>query len=80
MAFITCEAPEQVQKATELDLMTVFVPTTPNPTSGYLIMLPKESIFPLDVSVEDGIKFVVSGGIITPSKGLPSLQDVSKHA
>ena len=72
VAFITCEAPAQVQKTTELNLMTVFVPTTPNPTSGYLIMLPKESILPLDISVEDGIKFVVSGGIVMPSKVLPS--------
>lgn len=46
----------------------VFVPTTPNPTSGFMLMLPEEKITTLDISIEEGIKFVVSAGIIVPEK------------
>jgi uncharacterized membrane protein len=41
------------------------VPTTPNPTSGFLLMLPKEEIIELDMSVGEGMKFVISGGTVT---------------
>lgn len=44
----------------------VFVPTTPNPTSGYLLIVPKEKMRALDVSVEDGLKLVISGGVVGP--------------
>ncbi len=44
------------------DGLTIFVPTTPNPTSGFLVIVPKESVYPLDLSPEDGIKFIVSLG------------------
>ena len=46
--------------------MSVFLPTTPNPTSGYLLFVPREDVVVLDMSVEDGLKLVVSGGIIAP--------------
>lgn len=44
----------------------VFVPTTPNPTSGYLVVVPGDQIYPLDMSVEEGITFVISGGVVSP--------------
>lgn len=44
----------------------MFLPTTPNPTSGFLLFLPKEDVIPLTMKVEDAIKMVVSGGIVTP--------------
>ncbi len=47
-------------------LYRVFVATTPNPTSGFLIMLPEESVTFTDISVEDGIKMIVSGGMLAP--------------
>ena len=47
------------------ELWAVFVPTTPNPTSGFLLMLPKEEIIELDMSVGEGMKFVISGGTVT---------------
>lgn len=47
-------------------LYRVFVATTPNPTSGFLIMLPEESVTFTDISVEDGIKMIVSGGMLSP--------------
>ncbi|MFQ5355761.1 MAG: DUF502 domain-containing protein [Mariprofundaceae bacterium] len=53
--------------AEEVDgLVTVFVPTTPNPTSGWLLFVPEEELKVLPMSVEDGMKMVVSGGIISP--------------
>ena len=48
------------------DQALVFLPTTPNPTSGWLAVLPAKELLPLDLSVEDGIKIVVSGGIVVP--------------
>lgn len=48
------------------EMVTVFVPTTPNPTSGYLLLIPKEEVKCLDMSVEDGLKLIVSGGVIAP--------------
>ncbi len=47
-------------------LINVFVPTTPNPTSGMLVILPESEVFETNISVEEGIKLVVSGGILTP--------------
>jgi uncharacterized membrane protein len=44
----------------------VFVPTTPNPTSGFLLILPKREIIELDMSVGDGMKLVISGGTLVP--------------
>lgn len=49
-------------------LYRVFVPTTPNPTSGFLVMLPQEDIRFTDISVEDGVKIIVSGGILAPER------------
>jgi len=46
----------------------VFVPTTPNPTSGFLLFLPEEDLIHLDMSVEDGLKLVISGGAVSPTR------------
>ena len=46
--------------------VNVFIPTTPNPTSGFLLFCPNKDITYLDMSVEDAVKLVVSGGIVTP--------------
>ncbi len=48
------------------DLWTVFVPTTPNPTSGFLLLLPKAEIIELDMSVGEGMKLLISGGTVVP--------------
>ncbi len=52
---------------TATERWTVFVPTSPNPTSGFLLMLPREQIMELDMSVGDGMKFVISGGAFVPA-------------
>jgi uncharacterized membrane protein len=67
VGFITSEAQGEVQDVTEEDVINVFVPTVPNPTTGFLLMVPKEDITYLNMSIEDGIKLIMSGGIVTPT-------------
>jgi len=52
----------------EKDLVAVFVPTTPNPTSGFIIMVPREDITELQMTVEEAFKFVISMGVIVPDE------------
>lgn len=66
MGFQTGVGVGEVQQRTERDVITVFIPTTPNPTSGFVIMVPREDAVELDMSVEDGLKFVMSLGVVTP--------------
>jgi len=66
IGFITSDARGEIQDVTQKEVLNVFVPTTPNPTSGMLIMVPREDVTPLSMSIEDGIKLIVSGGMVTP--------------
>ncbi len=66
IAFITGESQGEVQQSTEKKMINVFVPTTPNPTSGFYILIPEDEIKILDMSVEEAFKLIVSGGIISP--------------
>ncbi len=68
VAFITQDTRGPVQEALHKDVVSVFVPTTPNPTSGYLLFIPKEEIIPLDVSVEEALKLIISAGAIIPRR------------
>ncbi|HOW66443.1 MAG TPA: DUF502 domain-containing protein [Candidatus Paceibacterota bacterium] len=75
MGFITGEQPRDLSAATSGKTVSVFVPTTPNPTGGFLLLLPESAVTRLDMSVADGIKFIISLGAITPemaaSGGIP---------
>jgi uncharacterized membrane protein len=66
VGFLTGRAHGEAQARTRGDLWSVFVPTTPNPTSGFLLLLPKEEIIELEMSVGDGMKMIISGGAVTP--------------
>lgn len=66
LGFITGSTAGEVQNLTEDEVLNVFLPTTPNPTSGYLLFIPKKELIVLSMTVEEGIKMVVSGGIVTP--------------
>lgn len=74
IAFVTGTTRGEVAKVLEGgdDMINVFVPTTPNPTSGYLIFVPRATVRPLRMSVEDGLKLVVSGGLVAPGEGPPA--------
>ena len=67
IGFLTNQAKGEVQSLTGENLVNVFVPTTPNPTSGFLLMLPHEDVIPMQMSVADGMKTIISGGAVTPN-------------
>jgi uncharacterized membrane protein len=75
IGFITGSTEGEIQNLTEEHMINVFVPTTPNPTSGFLVFVPKRDIHVLAMSVEEGIKMVVSGGIVTPPDRRPITDD-----
>jgi uncharacterized membrane protein len=67
IGFLTGRSVEQIGEAAgQSALANVFVPTTPNPTSGFLLFLPESDIKRLPISVEDGIKLVISAGVVLP--------------
>jgi uncharacterized membrane protein len=66
VGFLTGECKGEVQTKTAARLMNVFVPTTPNPTSGMLILVPENDITYLDMTVEEGLKLIVSAGVVVP--------------
>lgn len=66
VGFVTNEGFTEAQEKTGQELMHVFIATSPSPFTGFLALIPKESIKFLDISIEDGIKLIVSGGIIKP--------------
>jgi uncharacterized membrane protein len=68
LGFITCDDSWEAQDCTRQDLVNVFIPITPNPTSGRLIIVPDQELIPLSMNVEDGIKMVVSGGAVVPKE------------
>ncbi len=71
LGFITGTTEGEVQELTEDEVLNVFIPTTPNPTSGFLLFVPRSDVTFLSMSVEEGIKMVVSGGIVTPPDRRP---------
>ena len=68
IGFITGDTKGEVQNATKENMVNVFLPTTPNPTSGFLLFVPRKDVIILDMNVEEGIKMVISGGIVTPKQ------------
>ena len=66
VGFATKENTGEIRKKAGKELMNVFVPTTPNPTSGFLLMFPKDEIIYLDLSFEEASKFIVSAGSFNP--------------
>lgn len=66
LAFVTSSTKGEVQKVTDEELVSIFLPTTPNPTSGFLLFVPKKDITVLDMSVDQGVKMVISAGIVVP--------------
>jgi uncharacterized membrane protein len=66
VAFMTSDQLGDVQEKTKPDVISVFIPTTPNPTSGFVIMVPQSDAIELDMSVEDGLKMIISMGVVVP--------------
>ena len=68
IGFMTGETKGEIKERPKIEMVNVFVPTTPNPTSGFLLFIPKDDIVELDMSVEDAIKLVVSAGMVVPPR------------
>jgi uncharacterized membrane protein len=67
VGFATKENEGEIKKKTNRNLLNVFVPTTPNPTSGFLLLFPKDEIIYLDMTFEEASKFIVSAGTSSPN-------------
>ncbi|MEK7206546.1 MAG: DUF502 domain-containing protein [Pseudomonadota bacterium] len=68
LAFQTGVGAEEVRAKTGRNIANVFVPTTPNPTSGFFLMVPHEDLIELDMSVDDGLKMLLSVGVVVPEQ------------
>ena len=66
LGFVTSNTQGEVQRVTPHEMVNVFLPTTPNPTSGFLLFVPRKDCITLNMSVEEGVKLVISGGIVSP--------------
>jgi len=66
IAFLTGTPAASVAAHLEGEHVTVYVPTTPNPTSGYVVMLPKSRVYELDMSVDEALKYIISMGVVAP--------------
>ena len=66
VGFLTSDVNAEANRKTGQKLVSVFIPTTPNPTSGFLVLVPAEKVTKLDMSVADGVKYIVSLGAIAP--------------
>jgi uncharacterized membrane protein len=78
IGFLTSKTQSEAQARVGQELWTVFVPTTPNPTGGYLLLIPKNEIIELEMSVGDGMKLVISGGAVTPPWPSPKHAELAK--
>ena len=81
MGFLTGDTQGEVNRKTKNKMVNIFLPTTPNPTSGFLLFVPKKDILRLTMTVEEGIKMIISAGMLTPSenqKKIKSLKKLSK--
>jgi uncharacterized membrane protein len=66
LGFMTSDQLGEVQQKTESDVIGVFIPTTPNPTSGFVLMVPEHEVIYLDMPVEQGLKMIISMGTVVP--------------
>ena len=66
LAFVTGTARGLIQEATEQTMINCFLPTTPNPTSGFYLLVPEEDVIEVDLSVEEAFKVIMSAGLVTP--------------
>ncbi|BAB73460.1 DUF502 domain-containing protein [Anabaena sp. FACHB-709] len=79
IAFVTGVISSEIQSQMPRPMLSVFIPTTPNPTTGWYAVVPEDEVVNLSMSVEDAFKVVVSGGIVAPNPCLPDLDLIQEH-
>lgn len=67
LGFVTGTVHGEVGEAVQGKALTIFLPTTPNPTSGFLLVVPEDEVIPLSLSIEEGMKIIISGGMYMPA-------------
>ncbi len=75
LGLVSRESPKTCEKAKGSELVSVFVPTTPNPTTGFLLMFKQEDLIFIDMKTEDAIKYIVSCGVIIPEEESPAKKE-----
>ena len=78
VGFLTSEVHKDIECKMQQKVVCVFIPTTPNPTGGFLVLVPEHEVIKLDMSVGDGFKFIVSLGSIIPESSYPALPSPPK--
>lgn len=73
IAFVTSTISSEIQSQMSRPMLSIFVPTTPNPTTGWYAVVPEDEVINLSISIEDAFKIVVSGGIVAPNTPLTPL-------
>jgi uncharacterized membrane protein len=71
LAFVTAQTSGEIQEQVGNNMLSIFLPTTPNPTSGFFLVLPEEDTIPLSMSVEEAFKLLISGGVVEPGSQSP---------
>ncbi|MFA4966631.1 MAG: DUF502 domain-containing protein [Candidatus Margulisiibacteriota bacterium] len=66
MGFVTSDAAEEVEKKVKCKLINIFIPNTPTPATGFLIMVPAQDVILLDMKAEEAFKYIISGGVLKP--------------
>jgi uncharacterized membrane protein len=67
IAFVTGKPNGEIAQKLPADMLTLYVPTTPNPTSGFMLIVPKADVMALDMSVDEALKYIISMGVVSPS-------------
>lgn len=80
IGFQTAEDIAEISRRTGVPQVCLFVPTTPNPTSGFIIMVPRSEVIELDMSVDDAMKMVVTLGVVTPSTALSAASSGARRS
>lgn len=80
LAFVTGDQHEEIEAKTGEKMVSVFIPTTPNPTSGFMVFIPESKVRKLDMSVPEGIKYLISLGAIAPANPNAQRIEASKPA
>ena len=78
MGFLTGDTKGEVNRKTKSSMVNIFLPTTPNPTSGFLLFVPRKDILRLTMTVEEGIKMIISAGMLTPSENQKKIKLLKK--
>ena len=71
IGFYVQEMRGEIQESLQREIVSVFIPNTPNPTSGFIVFFPKNEVIELEMPVEDALNMVLSGGTVLPKKKVP---------